>query len=127
MDARSLYLDLLKRALTDLLYDTVSEDVRLVGRDWPSRAYTMIGLKRLDNLQYCIEQVLANNIPGDFIETGVWRGGATIFMRALLKVAGVTNRQIWVADSFEGLPKPDPEQYPADTGDTLYQYQQLAV
>ena len=92
MDTRSLYLDLLKRALTDLLYDPVPEDVRLEGRDWPSRAYTMIGMKRLDNLQDCIEQVLAKNIPGDFIETGVWRGGATIFMRALLKVAGVTNR-----------------------------------
>ena len=127
MDTRSLYLDLLKRALTDLLYDPVPEDVRLEGRDWPSRAYTMIGMKRLDNLQYCIEQVLAKNIPGDFIETGVWRGGATIFMRALLKVAGVTNRHIWVADSFEGLPKPDSEQYPADTGDIHHQYQQLAV
>jgi len=37
------------------------------------------------------------------IETGVWRGGATIFMRAILKAHGVTDRTVWVADPFEGF------------------------
>ena len=126
MNARHLYLDLMKRALTDLLYD-VDTQTRQEGRDWPSRAYTMIGLKRLENLQNCIEDVLANRVPGDLIETGVWRGGATIFMRAILKVYDVTDRRVWVADSFEGLPMPDAERYPADEGDTLYQWRELAV
>ncbi len=44
----------------------------------------MIGAKRLDNLQSCVEDVLAKGVSGDLIETGVWRGGATIFMRAIL-------------------------------------------
>ena len=43
----------------------------------------MIGLKRLDNIQYCVETVLHDKIPGDLVETGVWRGGASIFMRAV--------------------------------------------
>jgi hypothetical protein len=68
----------------------------------------------LDNLQYCIEQVLAANIPGDLMETGVFRGGAVIFMRAMLKAYQVTERVVWAADSFEGLPTPDVERYPKD-------------
>lgn len=87
----------------------------------------MIGSLRLNNLQFCIENVLAENVPGDFIETGVWRGGATIFMRAILKAYDVTDRLVWVADSFEGLPVPDSVQYPEDAGLNLQMYRDLAV
>jgi hypothetical protein len=76
----------------------------------------MIGLKRLDNLQFCIEDVLNNGVPGDVIETGVWRGGAVIFMRAILKAYDVRDRCVWVADSFEGFPRGNPEKYPMDVG-----------
>jgi O-methyltransferase len=69
-------------------------------------SHSMIGTKRLENIQYCIETVLADNIKGDFIETGIWRGGACIFMRGILMAYGVTNRVIWAADSFEGVPVP---------------------
>ena len=81
---------------------------REIGSDWPNfLGFTMIGHRRLDNIQACIEDVLLNNVEGDFIETGAWRGGATIFMRGLLKDSNVTNRKVWVADSFEGLPAPN--------------------
>lgn len=86
-------------------YDPI---VRELGKDWPRNAETMIGLTRLDNLHYCVTDVLRRNIPGDLIETGAWRGGACIFMRAVLNAYGVTDRRVWVADSFEGLPKPEP-------------------
>ncbi|HEV2714697.1 MAG TPA: TylF/MycF family methyltransferase [Terriglobales bacterium] len=95
----------------------VDLEARLSGRDHRVNAHTMIGLKRLDNLQQCIEDVIRKRIPGDLIETGVWRGGASIFMRAILKVHDVTDRCVWVADSFQGLPPPNPRQYPADKGD----------
>ena len=62
----------------------------------------MLPLARLDNLQFCIDDVLANDVPGDLIETGVWRGGATIFMRAMLKARGVTDRTVWVAEFLRG-------------------------
>lgn len=89
---------------------------RIEGKDWPANAETMVGLKRLENIQSCIQRVLQKNIPGDFIETGVWRGGSSIFMRAVLKAYGVNDRTVWVADSFEGLPKPD-GRYQQDEGD----------
>ncbi len=130
--ATTLYLDLMKRCLTNWIYADVEEKpfdqrARTEGRDWPPTAHSMIGLKRLDNLQYCVEDVLANDVPGDLIETGVWRGGATIFMRAILKAYGVEDRHVWVADSFEGLPPPDSKKYPHDSGDVFYTFEELAV
>ncbi len=101
--------------------------VRDEGRDWPSSAETMIGRRRLDNLQYCVIQALTSEVPGDLIETGVWRGGASIFMRAVLKALGDTDRRVWLADSFRGLPPPDPARYPADAGDLLWRYDDLAI
>lgn len=95
--------------------------------DWPARAHSMIGQKRMLQLQRAAELVLEREIPGDFVETGVWRGGACILLRAVLKAHGVTNRRVLLADSFAGLPPPDPEHYPADRGDTLYTYPALAV
>jgi O-methyltransferase len=97
------------------------------GTDWPSMAHTMIGFKRLNNLQYCVETALRDGVPGDFIETGVWRGGSCIFMRAILKANDIADRSVWVADSFEGLPKPDAAKYPADSGDVHYKFSNLAV
>ncbi|MFZ3211393.1 MAG: TylF/MycF/NovP-related O-methyltransferase [Terriglobales bacterium] len=88
---------------------------------------TMIGLRRLDNLERCATYVLQHEIPCDFIETGVWRGGAAIFLRAVLKAYGDTSRAVWLADSFQGLPKPDPQKYPADKGDLQWQASDLAV
>ena len=82
----------------------------------------MIGLKRLNNLQHCAETVIREGVPGDFIETGVWRGGACIFMRAVLKAYGDTTRNVWVVDLFAGLPPPDAHTYPADAGDVLSTY-----
>ena len=140
-DLRNLYLDLLKRCLLGMIYEdppAVAPAIggyrtelyvakfRETGRDVPSQAHSMIGLRRMNNLKACIEQVLADGVPGDLIETGVWRGGATIFMRGVLKAYGVTDRTVWVADSFEGLPAPDVEAYPADAAWTRYAGQ-LAV
>jgi Macrocin-O-methyltransferase (TylF) len=97
------------------------------GTDWPECADTMIGLKRLDNVQHCVTDVIRRGIPGDLIETGVWRGGSTIFMRAILKALGDQDRTVWVADSFEGLPKPNATTYAADAKDTHYLLDQLRV
>ena len=103
------------------------EKDREEGIIWPMYAETMIGLKRLDNIQYCIEEVLKNKIEGDLIETGVWRGGACIFMKAVLSAYEENERTVFVADSFEGLPKPDPTNFPADKGDSHHTEKFLAV
>ncbi len=101
--------------------------LRAIGRDWPARADSMIGLARMHNIQYCIEAVLRDEVPGDLIETGVWRGGATIFMRGVLKAYGEEARTVWAADSFEGLPPPDTARFPADAGDRFHEQVGLAV
>ena len=103
------------------------ERIREQGLDWPATAETMIGLQRLDNLQRCVETVLADAVPGDLIETGVWRGGASIFMRAVLAAHQVTDRTVWVADSFRGLPEPDVVRYPVDAGSRLSTDAELAI
>jgi hypothetical protein len=95
-------------------------DKRLRGEDFSDVAHSILSLQRLDNVQRCIETVLRQNIPGDFIETGVMRGGTVILMRAILKAYGVHDRTVWAADSFEGLPAPNADRYPADAGATWH-------
>lgn len=147
-----LYLDLLKRCVSNFIYNDdldamrgsfelnpvsgkyassapapVDGKVKYFGEIWPSRAHTMIGIPRLDNLQYCVETIIDEQIPGDLIETGVWRGGAAIFMRGILKAFQVSDRRVWVADSFEGLPPTDASFHEADAALQLDRFSDLAV
>jgi hypothetical protein len=118
---RELALKLLRRRSVLLVEERPFDATkRCEGRDWPLFGYTMAGRRRLDNVQACIEDVLKKNVPGDFIETGAWRGGTTIFMRAMLKARGVTNRKVWVADSFNGLPGPKCEDDGGDLSHLKY-------
>lgn len=100
---------------------------RQQGRDWPEQAETMVGLERLANVRRCVTQVLDDGVSGDLVEAGVWRGGAAIFMRAVLAAHGVGDRKVWLADSFEGLPPPNATDYPADAGLDFSTYPELAV
>jgi len=104
-----------------------SNDARAEGKIWPGYADTMVGLKRLTSLQECIERILIEKIEGDLIETGVWRGGTSIFMRAVLAAHGVRDRKVYVADSFQGLPPPDTSLWPEDKGDIHHTAPFLAV
>jgi O-methyltransferase len=116
-----------KRQLQLVQMRTVTAEHREQGKVLPAYADTMIGLKRLNNLQLCVETAIRDGIPGDLIETGVWRGGACIFMRAILAAHGIRDRKVFVADSFEGLPKPDADAYPVDRGDTHHLKRHLAI
>jgi len=134
---RRLYLDLMIRTIANTIYmdpdaapwsaGAFDAGKRLAGRDWPQTAHSMIGLKRLQNLRLLCEAALKSGIPGDFIETGVWRGGACILMRAVLAAYADAHRRVWCADSFEGLPPPDPVRFPADSGDEHHTFTELAV
>jgi O-methyltransferase/8-demethyl-8-(2,3-dimethoxy-alpha-L-rhamnosyl)tetracenomycin-C 4'-O-methyltransferase len=141
---RTLYLDLLEQTLTGALWRDIGfvpapdapcpalagvydAQRRFQGLDWPQHACTMIGLCRLRHLRQSVERVIEDVIPGDFIETGVWRGGACIYMRALLAAYDIKDRRVWVADSFAGLPPPTPEKFPDDAGSELHKIGLLAV
>jgi O-methyltransferase len=142
MDARRLYINLLKQAVRNELYrvrvaaapasaeelerarahldylratfgpaaDSIGltpEDVCGAWKGLRPMGHTLCDQRQLDNVQQCVEYVIENDIPGDLIEAGVYRGGQCIFMRGILKVHGVTDRKVFVADSFKGLPVPD--------------------
>jgi Macrocin-O-methyltransferase (TylF) len=117
-----LYLDLLKRSLTNTIFESepdIDDDEFRFTRAFASHyvkseAVSMLPLARVDNIRNCIENILQDGVPGDLIETGVWRGGAAIFMRGVLRVHGVLDRLVWVADSFEGLPEPDANRFPLE-------------
>ncbi len=69
-------------------------------------AHSMMGKARMDNLHASLDVVRLENIAGDLIECGVWRGGGCIFMAGYCRLHGMEDRRIFVADSFDGLPKP---------------------
>jgi O-methyltransferase len=150
--AADLYIELLKNCVGNRIYDddldllrgsfepdpatgkmvatgaqATDDQLKYLGLVWPSRAHTMIGVPRLDNLRKCIEAVLDEGVEGDFIETGVWRGGACIFMRGILKAYGKEDRIVWVADSFAGLPPADPAKYPKESTAPFHVHADLAV
>lgn len=142
-EGRNVTVKLKSRSYESYLWDLVrgamkGRDIRMVeaaefdgsrreeGRDWPADAETMIGLKRMANVRFCVESVLSDGVPGDLIETGAWRGGSTIYMRAILKAYGDTGRTVWVADSFEGLPAFD-GRFAADAGDQHHTRDELAI
>ena len=135
--SRELYLGLLINVLANTIYrdpsihpdslGTFQPELRSEGRDWPKVAHSMAGLRRLENVQQLAQRVIDEEIPGDFIETGVWRGGCCILMRGVLAANGITSRKVYVVDSFDGLPPPKPHQFSRDEGLNLHLYRELAV
>lgn len=119
-ELQELYLWTLKYSLTGVLLETpyyahaitvdlknmqpFNEEARFSGRDWPAYGLTMVGVKRLENLQTLITHLINTEVPGDFVECGVWRGGSSIFMRGVLKALNVRDRVVHLVDSFDGLP-----------------------
>ena len=115
---RNAYLDLIKRLITNYAYlgggdsFTAFNPIRHYDRgaskwriDPQSRPMTLLSAAQLDIIEQAVLDIEQRNVPGDLIEAGIWRGGAIIFMRALLKAYGIDNRQIIAADSFEGIPQ----------------------
>jgi O-methyltransferase len=134
---RMRYLDLVEATLAGTIYEDdalpasgaigYDANLREHGWDWPSKAFTMIGTKRLRNFRSLVESVIGESVPGDIVETGVWRGGASILARAVLATYAVTDRRIIVADSFKGLPVGDSKKYPADADSKFHTFPDLAV
>ena len=120
--AAELYLDLLKRVLTNSLF-AIEPNVEASPAEFTlgfldhyihGPAISMLPIARLENIQTCVIDVIRRNVSGDLVEAGVWRGGATIFMRAILAALEEPHRCVWVADSLEGLPQPDAERFPIE-------------
>lgn len=87
---------------------------------------TMLPKLFLENVEMCVKETLENNIEGDFVEAGVWRGGACILAHNMFKKAK-SPKKVWVYDSFEGVPQPNPDEYPSDHGDDHWTISELSV
>jgi O-methyltransferase len=117
-ELRDAYLDLLKRSLTNYAYlggITPFERFRCVthydtaASQWRieplARPATLLSKTQLDLIEEAVLILEERGVPGDFIEAGVWRGGAVALMRGLIKAYGIKDRKVVAADSFAGIPK----------------------
>jgi hypothetical protein len=134
--ARFAYLEMLKSHLTGTVFNSAELGVtaalnvpqisltkefniqrRKTGLDWTYLGDTMTGWARMNNVADLLKDVIVKQVPGDYMETGVWRGGSSMFARAVLRTYNETDkRKSIVCDSFRGLPPGDKKLAKKDTG-----------
>lgn len=70
------------------------------------KAYTMTSTERLYSVYKSVEYAVKNNIDGDFVECGVWKGGSSMMIALTLLKNKCTDKKIYLYDTFEGMPEP---------------------
>ena len=70
------------------------------------RPYTMTSPERVNALIDAVKYIIKNNIEGAFVECGVWKGGSAMAVALMLKDLGVMDRDIYLYDTFSGMPAP---------------------
>ncbi|EOD12735.1 hypothetical protein EMIHUDRAFT_120042, partial [Emiliania huxleyi CCMP1516] len=75
------------------------------GGPWPKLGTTMAGHKRLQNVATLLLNARSASVAGSYVECGVWRGGMSIFAKAVIEVYQM-QRRVYLCDSFQGLPPP---------------------
>ncbi|MFL5745096.1 MAG: TylF/MycF/NovP-related O-methyltransferase [Niastella sp.] len=70
------------------------------------RDFTMSSIERMYSLYQSIHFIIDHNLPGDFVECGVWKGGSSMIIALTLKELGVDNRSIYMYDTYEGMSEP---------------------
>ena len=68
--------------------------------------YTMTTPPRVYALVRAVEYVVARGVPGAIVECGVWRGGSMMAAALTLLRLGVTDRALYLYDTFSGMPPP---------------------
>jgi len=104
--ARDAYLELIRNVVSGEAYGSAEKSVwvtlkkdkkvvldfdkekRAKGEDWTYLGYTMTGQARLLSLKDLLKEIFKSKIPGDFMETGVWRGGSSIYAKAVMEAYG---------------------------------------
>jgi O-methyltransferase len=101
---RERYLNLVIQCINGTIYSDNQADPKINQIIREKCRYTLLSLEPLHTLKRCMEAVEREQIPGDFVEAGIWKGGAVILMRAFLNAYQNTTRFVWGADSFAGFP-----------------------
>ena len=68
--------------------------------------YTMTSRERMYSLYMAVDYVLKHDVPGDFVECGVWRGGSAMLIARMLHHRGIQNRRLYLYDTYEGMSSP---------------------
>jgi len=100
---------------TRLPVEATRQDVEFISS---LRPFTMTSAERLWSLINAVSYVTAEGISGDFAECGVWRGGSVMAMAGELLRLKVTDRRIWLYDTFTGMTDPTEADVEAGTGVT---------
>ena len=86
-------------ALPQDLDDEVLETIRAVS------PYTLTGPERIAALVEAVRYLVRTEVPGDLVECGVWRGGSILAVLRTLLALGVTDRDVWLYDTFTHMPR----------------------
>lgn len=105
---KSLLLTVCKRVGYDLvpIGPTRDMDTGFLPVYSACRPFTMTSAARMFALFKAVEYVVQTGIPGDFVECGVWRGGSAMVIAYTLQRLGVSDRRIWLYDTFTGMSAP---------------------
>lgn len=71
-----------------------------------TKEFTMTSVERMYSLYKATQYVIKNDIEGDFVECGVWKGGSAMLIAYTLQKMEVKNRKIYLYDTFEGMSEP---------------------
>lgn len=119
----------------------VAAAMKVIKGDWDGTARTydgaeafcgsclsMSGDAKLSNVRDLVSETIHAGVPGDFVETGTWRGGSAILARAVQVAAGVSNsRRTYACDSFQGLPPPTSTETQLDISGSHWRYLAVSV
>jgi hypothetical protein len=86
------------------------------------KPYTMTTRVRLYALIQAVRYVVRCNIPGDIVECGVWKGGSVAAAARTLIQCGDVQRQLWLYDTFDGMPEPTVEDIRSTTGEAASEF-----
>ncbi len=98
--------DVLKHCPPDIALDTAFLELYE-----KCRPYTMTSIERMYALYKAMHYVIDNQVPGDFIECGVWKGGSSMMMALTLLERNIRNRKIYLYDTFEGMSAPTEQDF----------------
>lgn len=70
------------------------------------KPFTMTSTERMYSLYKAVNYILENNIPGDFVECGVWKGGSALLIAQMLSDKNIVDRKVILYDTYEGMSEP---------------------
>lgn len=84
----------------------ISTDLFFMNLYEQCKPFTMTSVERMYALYQSLNYILENELEGDFVECGVWKGGSSMLMALYLKEKGITDRKLYLYDTFEGMSAP---------------------